>query len=130
MKEATRAPFYACLYPGLCDIAQRHGYCLAIHGSVSRDLDLVAIPWVEEAQAPEILVKALMDHMGALLYPDKLRADGLPENHIKQILQRPESGHDPKAKPHGRLCWSLHLDFGSYVDLSVLPRSPAAPMGG
>jgi len=38
LKEPTRAPIFACLYPGLCDIARKHGYALAIHGTVESDL--------------------------------------------------------------------------------------------
>ena len=53
------APVYAALYPELAEIAQQHGYALSIHGSLQRDFDLVAIPWVWNAKEPEILVDAL-----------------------------------------------------------------------
>jgi hypothetical protein len=48
MKAATRAPFYACMYHGLCDIARQHGYALAINGTVTTDLDLVADEWSDQ----------------------------------------------------------------------------------
>lgn len=54
----ARAAAYAAFYPMLCQIARRHGYALAIHGSLHRDLDLIAVPWVEEASEPLALIKA------------------------------------------------------------------------
>jgi hypothetical protein len=48
------APIYAAaLYPDLAEIFISHGYALAVHGSLARDLDLVAIPWVKEISKPE-----------------------------------------------------------------------------
>jgi hypothetical protein len=121
MKPATIAPAYACIYPGLCEIAREHGYALAIHGSVARDLDLIAIPWRDENILPaEQLVNKLTAHLGACLYPDLLRRSHVPESHIEQILARPENAQ-PAIKPHGRLAWNIHLDAGCKVDLSVMP---------
>ena len=45
MKPATRAPFYASIYHGLAEVARKHGYALAIHGTVTSDLDLIAVPY-------------------------------------------------------------------------------------
>ena len=64
MKEPTRAPAYACMYHGLCDTARKHGYALAIHGTMTTDLDLVAIPWTDEAADVDTLVAALRWHVG------------------------------------------------------------------
>ena len=30
----------------LCDVAREMGYALALHGSMNRDMDLIAVPWV------------------------------------------------------------------------------------
>jgi len=126
MKAPTRAPIFACLYPGLCDIARRHGYALAIHGTVVSDLDLVAIPWTTEAIEPVELKEALLDHIGACGYRDLLRngGNGLSEEHIDQIVTRERctGPDDAEVKPHGRLAWNLYLEAGVKVDLSVMPR--------
>lgn len=55
----ARAAAYAALYPMLLQIAKDHGYSLAVHGSIHRDLDLVAIPCIEEAEDPLKLICAL-----------------------------------------------------------------------
>lgn len=44
MKPANNAPVYACMYQELAEICRAHGYALAIHGSMARDFDLIAIP--------------------------------------------------------------------------------------
>jgi len=82
------------------------GYALAEHGSRSRDIDLVAIPWTDRAVEPEALA-----------------------NSLRQVLQQlyPIHGEvSPNAehpKPHGRLCWSWWIRTWTYIDLSVMPLS-------
>ena len=120
MKPPTRAPFFACMYHGLCEVARRHGYALTIHGTVTSDLDLVAVPWVEEAVSAEELKDALMNHIGACGFADHLRKD-LPEEQVAPIVARMGEAQDTK-KPHGRRAWNLYMDFGAKVDLSVMPR--------
>jgi hypothetical protein len=40
--------FYSYCYESLKDIAKNHGYNLLIHGSMNRDLDLIAVAWVND----------------------------------------------------------------------------------
>ena len=44
---------YALFYENLKHIALEYGYNLVVHGSMQRDLDLIAIPWVDNPR-PEI----------------------------------------------------------------------------
>lgn len=85
------------------------GYALAVHGSQERDIDLVAVPWTEQAVAPEALVRSLRQVIERL-YPIGLE-HGPSEKH-------------PKA--HGRLCWSFWLRPWTYIDLSVFPPHGAS----
>lgn len=131
MKDPTRAPFYACLYHGLCAIARKHGYALTIHGTLTNDLDLVAIPWIDEAADAVTLTKALMEHIGAVDY-EGLTKRHLPDNPdvVRQIVDRENARPDREPcdvdgftiKPHGRRAWNLYMDFGAKVDLSIMPR--------
>lgn len=122
MRSPTRAPFFACMYHALCDITRKHGYALTIHGTLTNDLDLVAIPWVDNPSSPEILIQTLKDHIGACGYADMLRRDGLEENLVQQILARQEkASSEPEIKPHGRLAWNLYLEHGTKIDLSIMP---------
>lgn len=125
MQPANRAPFFMCLYPGLCDVARDCGYALAIHGSCVTDFDLVAIPWIESAVGAQELKCRLMRHILATGFADMLRRDGLPEEHIAKIMARQEPGtrDEGTPKPHGRLAWNLYLYAGTKIDLSVMPRA-------
>jgi hypothetical protein len=108
------APGYACCYAMLIPIAQANGYALAVHGSMSRDLDLIAVPWTEEAVDALTLVKALKEAIGGITHQ-------IDMDHYYPTC-------DPKEKPHGRLAYSLHFTNrgcdGTYIDVSVMPRLP------
>jgi hypothetical protein len=98
-----RTAIYERLLPDIRDAAWRLGYSIGVHGTMRRDLDLIAVPWISDAAPAEQLVLALIEVVGA--YPDYA--------HVR-----------PSVKPHGRLAWSLHLRLCPhlYLDLSVLPR--------
>lgn len=128
MKPATRAPVFACMYHGLAEVARKHGYALAIHGTVTADLDLIAAPWTDEAVAPEVLKDALMESIAACGYAELLHRenDFLTPDMIQQIVDREgEATRCPSHKPHGRLAWNLYMYAGTKVDLSIMPRLEA-----
>lgn len=117
MKDVLPATAYLSAIPLLTEVARKCGYALAVHGSLGRDLDLVAIPWTEEAESAESLILAMLAAFGwnrAHLDPETIGQDG-------QVV-RP-SGHVPTKKPHGRVAWSIHFDLGLYLDVSVMPRA-------
>lgn len=97
------APVYcAAMYPALCAVFQRHGYALAVHGSLARDFDLIAVPWTEKAATPETVITAIA-------------ADGMAARVIGE----------PERKPHGRLAYTLGVGFGECAcDLSFMPNIP------
>lgn len=99
--SASRAPAYAGLIPMLADVAREHGYALAVHGSMQRDLDLLAAPWTEQASDAETLVAALHDR-------------------VRWMAEAPPDG--PTEQPHGRRSWAITLYGGPYLDVSVMPR--------
>ncbi|MDL2342543.1 hypothetical protein QOL99_00070 [Deinococcus sp. MIMF12] len=87
--------------PPLAPLIQRaylHGYALAVHGSLHRDLDLIAVAWTEEACSPEELVEMLCQHEGLI------HAGGWAQ------------------KPHGRVGVTLLTrDWNKPIDLSIIP---------
>ena len=78
--------------------AYLHGYALAVHGSLHRDLDLIAVAWTDDADSPEYLVDMLCQWEG-------LQKRG-----------------DWERRPHGRQGIILGKE-GWYkpIDLSVIP---------
>lgn len=101
-------PDYARVFTIARCIAWSEGYALAMHGSFTRDLDLLAVPWTGAACDAEHLARRIEDAAG---------------------LKITKPGKDGE-KPHGRLVWTMMLPGFSeprWVDLSILPRISAAP---
>lgn len=112
LRMVTSAACYAVIYPALRNVALAHGYALAIHGSMIRDFDLIAVPWTDQARDPVELIRALKAECAGVFNHsdfDELIPDGTPT-----------------TKPHGRKAWSIHLTndgaFGPYLDIAVMPR--------
>lgn len=99
------APWYVMAYTKLERLAWRHGYCLALHGSMARDLDLIAIPWTDDADSPEKLLASFSRFI------------------VNKAKVTYKIGK-PTPKPHGRLGYVLPIGHeGHYLDLSIMPRS-------
>jgi len=100
-RPKTRPVLYAIFYGAMVRVARRHGYALALHGSLRRDCDLVAVPWTEASSAPERLIDALVKRTGGYVPPGEAKV----------------------VKAHGRMTWVIYVGGGGYLDLSVMPRS-------
>lgn len=119
MKPVSRAATYAMLLPELIAAGRDVGYAVAPHGSMARDLDLVAVPWTEEAgTAEELILRLLAASAGHL-------CDGARKVEGKDELETVR-GDVGKPKPHGRRAWTIFLGNGLYLDVSVMPRAPRA----
>ena len=94
---------YASMLGQLQSVFGTHGYALAIHGSMARDFDLVAIPWIERPSTPDELVAAI----------------------VAAFRLHEGNAHGPEIKPHGRLAWTIPVACGLAIDLSVLPTIDA-----
>lgn len=103
-------PDYAKVYTQARVIAWQYGYACVMHGSFTRDLDLLLVPWDKHAgpnreqivkliaQATELRIP--VDAYGAITWTNK---------------------------PHGRKALSLHFPgFGDrrWVDISFMPCRP------
>jgi hypothetical protein len=100
------APWYVMAYVKLERIAWRYGYALALHGSMARDLDLIAIPWTDDAAEPEKLLAAFCKFIA---------------NKADVKLEPDMPG---KRMPHGRIAYVIPIGHdGHYIDLSIMPRS-------
>lgn len=105
--RAHYAPIYAAaLYPELAEVARAHGYALAVHGSMARDMDLICVPWTDAAAEPQAVVDAILSRFDVRLVGQE----------------------NPKVMKHGRLAYWICVGFGDCaIDLSFMPRQPGAP---
>ena len=101
MKPPNKAPIYASMYQDLAEICREHGYALAVHGSLARDLDIVAVPWAPLVSAPNKVVEALTRRFA-----------------LRQTDEGMTRGH------WGRMIYTLIFDSGfgeTFLDLSFMP---------
>lgn len=92
----------------LRDAARAHGYALAVHGSLSRDLDLIAVPWTNEASDLDSIVSALA----------AATKEATGWGHV--------SGRSDNSwrtdKPHGRIAVTILASAELSLDISFMPR--------
>jgi hypothetical protein len=103
MKPSSYAPMYCALYPQLAEISRKHGYAMAVHGSLQRDMDLICIPWVDQPSEPKAVVDEIVSTFA-------IRTIGEPDTTF-----------------HGRERWTVSVGFGEcFIDLSFMPRAESA----
>lgn len=101
--------FYLSRLPAIREAARECGYAIGLHGSTLRDLDLIAVPWIKDAETKDALAGAI--HRAAC------------------GLHRPR--YEWEAKPCGRLatsfpiCWTewdgcYGIPNLGHIDLSVM----------
>lgn len=118
MKPVSPAAAYVAMIPTLTEAAREVGYALAVHGSMGRDFDIVAIPWTDEAGTAEQLILRLL---AVFPYAHLTHRTEPKEGEKRDPSQ--SNGDVAAVKPHGRLAWSLHFERGLYLDVSVMPRA-------
>ena len=89
---------YERLMPEIRRVAYHAGYGIGFHGSMRRDLDLIAIPWTDDAvSADELASRISLSLCG-----------------MKQSV-------DWETKPHGRKGCVIVVGMNAFIDLSVSP---------
>lgn len=103
-------PDYARVFTIARCIAWSEGYAMLMHGSFTRDLDLLAVPWDEKATDAEHLVRLIAQAL---------------DDDLDLLIKDPASPSQATAKPHGRRSWTLTFKaFGDprFIDIGVMPR--------
>lgn len=100
--------FYLSRLPAIREAAQAHGYAIGVHGSLRRDMDLIAAPWRDGAADADTLAHAIAQ-----------AACGIDR----------AGAYDWERKPAGRLATSIPICWpawygqagAGHIDLSVMP---------
>ena len=95
-------PDYAVAFTVIRKVFSDYGYNVMLHGTATKDLDILAVPWVENCDKDP---RAIVQHICELLKLTPLGPIGV--------------------KPHGRRVWTLVMNkfFGDprYIDLGIMP---------
>jgi hypothetical protein len=112
IREATGAfcrSILEAVLPAIREAAKFKGYAVAVHGSLKRDIDLIAVAWTDQASPVDDLIHSLK---GA----------------ISGVLGNCITIGEPSKKPHGRVAFTLvHPGFAGEIDLSVIPPAAKEP---
>lgn len=95
-----RAAFYAAMWDDIRQCAMDCGWAVALHGSLASDMDIMAMPWVEDAVCFPELIKRIR-----LLFTG---------NHMPGTVI---SYHE---KPHGRIVGTIPIWADFYLDISTM----------
>lgn len=110
-------PDYARIFTQARIIAWQYGYACVAHGSYTRDLDLLLVPWEDRAGPNgDQLLRLIADSCNLRF------RDGV-EPVWKATV-------DWKEKPHGRRACSLFFKDAKdrrWVDISIMPCTPKDP---
>lgn len=94
---------YVTLYPILKEIAYNYGYALGLHGSVQRDFDIIAVPWIQRPRSYKKMLKEFAKEIGWTF----------------------DWSFSPTKKPHGRLAFTLlcqdnYHGENAYLDIGIM----------
>ena len=96
----NNAIFWIFRFPEYRKIAAECGWAIAIHGSAVHDLDLMAMPWVENHTTADELAQRLADTE-------------------QEKFRRPYEKSKPGDKPNGRIVYTIFAG-GTYIDMNVI----------
>lgn len=103
MKGITWKPaFYAVLFNRMKERAFELWYMLTIHGSLHRDMDLIAVAWTEDAKTIEELIEAIDECLWKTSFKES-KWDTL------------------QNRPHWRKSIAIWIMWDWYIDLSIIP---------
>jgi hypothetical protein len=108
---AVRPRLYAMYFQALMEIAREMGYNLLINGSMNRDLDLVAVPWIDSPKPGMELIQAFDMYLSGkhMTTPEQYMYKVLPGGRNSYVINlnrfRDKDGIDPQY----------------YIDVSITP---------
>jgi len=112
----AKPSLYAHMFFELKEIALKYGYNLVLHGSMSRDLDLIAIPWAREILPYEPMIEEFAKALGGYIMEE------LPQ--YREAFANTFHGRRNYVINLNRECREINgvwTDPLYYVDISITP---------
>lgn len=103
-----KAAFYASIWPDLSKAANDCGWALGLHGSLSNDMDIMAMPWTEEAKPVEELMQALSDCFTGSMWKDD------------HIIPHP-------GKANNRVVYTMSIWADFHLDINIIKNESLKP---
>ena len=116
----AKPQLYTYCFIQLKEVAKEFGYNLVVHGSMSRDLDLIAIPWIDDPRPELEMIKALSYAVGGNIQNESIKA--LPGGRNSYVIDLNRGGY--KRNESGDIIDPVEFtaDPEYYIDISVTPK--------
>lgn len=102
----VKPSYYAIMFEPLKEIALKYGYNLVLHGSLNRDMDLIAIPWSEDIRDVDDMINEFCEYIGG-----KIQLFNCKREDNGSI-----TGDRFTPKPHGRIVYVINIFRGGYFE--------------
>jgi hypothetical protein len=112
----AKPSYYAIMFEPLKAIALKYGYNLVLHGSLNRDMDLIAIPWNQELGSVEGMINEFCEYVGGKIHP--MEKPNAPHGRKWYIIDIYRGGYE---QSRGISEMVYHEDPQTYIDISVTP---------
>ena len=112
----VKPSYYAIMFEPLKSIALKYGYNLVLHGSLNRDMDLIAIPWQEQLGCIDDMIKEFCEYIGGKINNDITH--NAPHGRKWYVIDIYRGGY---LEGDGFDEIVYHNDPQFYLDISVTP---------
>lgn len=112
----VKPAMYALFFYDLKEIAKQYGYNLVLHGSMNRDLDLIAIPWSDDMKSEQDMIMEFQVYMTGrtVVMPEGgVHYTILPANRHSYVIEFNRGNRKGE--------WFRYDDEQYYLDISVIP---------
>ena len=125
----AKPSLYAFYFEVIKEIGLKYGYNIVLHGSMNRDLDLIAIPWQKEIGCKDEMIDLIALTIGGHVLmqnrtfenPDGIRFDTIHHGRMQYIIN---INRDFKMKFCGLVSEiEEYADTQYYIDISIIPNS-------
>jgi hypothetical protein len=103
-----RTAFYACMYEDIRQCAMDCGWAVSLHGSLASDMDIMAMPWIENA----VSFKEMIDRVSKLFKDNDMSS--------QYVISYNE-------KPHNRVVATIPIFADFYLDISTINTADVIP---
>lgn len=103
-----RTVFYACMWEDIRQCAMDCGWAVSLHGSLASDMDIMAMPWVENA----VPFKEMVDRISKLFKGNDIST--------QYVITYNE-------KPHNRVVATIPIFADFYLDISTINTDELIP---
>lgn len=93
----ARPSLYAFYFEVIKEIGLKYGYNIVLHGSMNRDLDLIAIPWIENIGDKDLMIDEVAKTIGGEVMMTNRSVDNIDGDRFSQ-------------HPHGRIIYVININ--------------------